>query len=66
LYRRLQSVSKAQAMEQEAIQHIQAAVNKEKNQAEFHQQTVPTVYEGNSYIDGAYWQPTSADPFNLC
>ena len=63
MYRRLQQVAKAQASEQEAMGHIQAAVNKEKNQAEFRQQAVPTVYETGSYIDGWWWKADSANPF---
>jgi hypothetical protein len=63
LYRRLQQVSKAQAAEQEAMAHIQAAVNIEKNQSEFRQQVVPTVYELPYYIDGSYYRATSYNPF---
>lgn len=64
LYRRLQQISKAQATEQEALQHIQAAVSKEKNQAEFHQQAVPTTYETGNYLDYGWVQrPTSWNPF---
>lgn len=63
LYRRLQQISKAQASEQEAMQHVQAAVSVEKNQSEFRQQAVPTVYELPYYIDGWYHRATSYNPF---
>jgi hypothetical protein len=43
--------------------HIQAAVNVEKNQSEFRQQVVPTVYELPYYIDGWYHRATSYNPF---
>lgn len=62
MYRRLQQVGKAQASEQEAMQHIQAAVNQEKNQAEFHQQVVPIQYESGNYLDGGF-DPSSSMPF---
>jgi hypothetical protein len=63
LYRRLQQISKAQASEQEAMAHIQAAVNIEKNQSEFRQQAVPVVYESDNYLDGYYERATSYNPF---
>ena len=61
LYRRLQQVAKAQEQEQEAMEHIKAAINKEKNQAEFRQQVVPTTYETGNYLD--VWWADSGNPF---
>lgn len=63
LYRRLQQVAKAQATEQEAMEHVKAAINKEKNQAEFRQQVVPTTYETGDYLDGWWWKADSGNPF---
>ena len=63
LYRRLQQVGKAQEQEQEAMDHIKAAINKEKNQAEFRQQAVPTSYETGNYLDGWWWRADSGNPF---
>jgi hypothetical protein len=63
LYRRLQQVSKAQASEQEAMAHIAAAVNIEKNQSEFRQQAMPVAYESGNYLDGYYERATSYNPF---
>ena len=62
LYRRLQQVQKAQASEQEAMEHVKAAINVEKNQSEMRQQCVPVIYESNDYLDhGGY--ATSSNPF---
>lgn len=63
LYRRLQQISKAQASEQEAMSHIAAAVNVEKNQSEMRQQVVPMAYETGSYIDIWWWRGDSFNPF---
>jgi hypothetical protein len=62
MYRRLQQIGKAQAQEAEAGEHIKAAVNKEKNQAEFRQQVVPVIYESGNYLDGGR-EPSSSYPF---
>lgn len=62
LYTRTRQLSKADAREQKAIAHVQAAVNIEKAQSEFHQQVVPIIYETGTYIDqGGY--ATSSYPF---
>ena len=50
LYTRGRQLTKADAREQKAIQHVQAAVNVEKNQSEFRQQVVPVIYEQGDYI----------------
>jgi hypothetical protein len=63
LYRRLQQIGKAQQQEQEAMQHVQAAVNKEKNQAEWRQQAVPVLYESGDYLSGGYANVSSTSPF---
>lgn len=63
LYRRLQQVGKSQEQEQEAMEHIKAAINKEKNQSEFRQQIVPTTYETGNYLDGWWWRADSGNPF---
>ena len=65
LYSRLGQISKAQAQEQMAMQHIQAAVNVEKNQSEMRQQVVPTVYETGDYLGRGFGRPTSYDPFGV-
>jgi hypothetical protein len=51
LYTRARQLTKADAREQKAIQHIQAAVNVEKNQSEHHQQVVPTIYSTGDYLN---------------
>ena len=54
LYTRARQLAKADAREQKAIQHIQAAINVEKNQSEHHQQVIPIIYDQGDYIgDGA-------------
>lgn len=63
MYRRLQQVSKAQEQEGEAMQHVTAAINKEKNQAEFRQQVVPMTYESGNYLGGWWPHGDSANPF---
>ena len=62
LYRRLQQIQKAQASEQEAMEHVKAAINVEKNQSEMRQQAVPVIYESNDYLDRGGWA-TSSNPF---
>lgn len=62
LYTKARQLTKADAREQKAIAHVQAAVNVEKNQSESFQQVIPTIYESGSYLDrGDY--VTSSYPF---
>ena len=63
LYKKARQITKAQAAEQSAMQHVQAAVNVEKNQSENRQQVVPTIYETGSYIDSGYGAVSSLTPF---
>jgi hypothetical protein len=65
LYTRARQLTKADAREQKAIQHVQAAVNVEKNQSENRQQVVPTMYESGDYLGyyGTGTYVTSAYPF---
>ena len=63
LYKTLGNTGKHQAEEGIAMQHVQAAVNVEKNQSEFRQQVVPVIYESQSYMDGG--QVGSANPFSF-
>jgi hypothetical protein len=51
LYTKARQLAKADAREQKAIAHVQAAVNLEKNQSESHQQVIPIIYESGSYLD---------------
>jgi hypothetical protein len=62
LYTRTRQLAKADAREAKGMQHVQAAVNVEKNQSEFSQQCVPTIYQHADYLDDA-WGPTSSYPF---
>jgi len=62
LYKKARQISKAQASEQSAMQHVQAAVNVEKNQSEMHQQVTPTVYEQGDYLSQGV-DATSSNPF---
>ena len=64
LYTRTRQLQKADAREQKAIAHFQAAINVEKSQSEFRQQAYPTVYDTGSYLDGRHdaW-PTSSYPW---
>lgn len=62
MYRRLGQVSKAQEQEGEAMQHVKAAINEEKNQAEWRQQAVPTMYESGDYLSGGV-RVTSSFPW---
>ena len=67
LYTRARQLTKADAREQKAIQHVQAAVNVEKNQSASFQQAIPTVYESGDYL-GLYGQgtyATSSYPFGI-
>jgi hypothetical protein len=64
LYTRLRQLQKADAREQKAIAHFQAAVNVEKAQSEFRQQVYPVVYESGNYIeDDQIWRVTSFNPW---
>jgi hypothetical protein len=62
LYTKSRNLTKADAREQKAIAHMQAAVNVEKNQSEFYQQVIPVVYDGGDYLHYGYYL-TSANPF---
>ncbi len=64
LYTKTRQLSKADAREQKAIAHVQAAVNVEKNQSEFRQQAVPTIFEEGDYLaQGTSCRVTSMTPF---
>ena len=63
LYTRARQLTKADSREQKAIQHVQAAVNVEKNQSESRQQVIPTMYEEGDYLGERYRYVTSATPF---
>jgi hypothetical protein len=62
LYTKVRQLAKADAREQKAIAHVQAAVNVEKNQSEMHQQVIPAIYETGDYMDGQS-RPTSYHPW---
>ena len=67
LYTRARQLTKADAREQKAIQHMQAAINIEKNQSASFQQTIPTIYDSGDYL-GLYGQGTyemSSYPFGI-
>jgi hypothetical protein len=63
LYTRGRQLTKADAREQKAIAHVQAAVNVEKNQSEFRQQVVPVIYESGDYLGVGAGAADSANPF---
>jgi hypothetical protein len=63
LYTKARQLTKADSREQKAIQHVQAAVNIEKNQSESRQQVIPTMYEEGDYLGERYRYVTSATPF---
>lgn len=63
LYKKARQLGKADSCEQKAIAHIQAAVNVEKNQSEFRQQVVPTIYERGDYLGHGMGRVSSAYPF---
>ena len=63
LYTKARQLTKADSREQKAIQHVQAAVNIEKNQSENRQQVIPTMYEEGDYLGERYRYVTSATPF---
>lgn len=51
LYTRGRQLAKADAREQKAIAHVQAAVQVEKNQSENRQQVIPVIYDRGDYMD---------------
>ena len=63
LYTRARNLTKADSREQKAIQHIQAAVNVEKNQSESFQQVQPTIYDQGDYLAYGYVNVNSVNPF---
>jgi len=66
LWKRLQQLAKAIADEQTAMEHVKAAINVEKNQAEWFQQAVPVSYEYGDYVRGWWWnRSTSWNPFGM-
>jgi hypothetical protein len=66
LWKRLAQINKANNEEQVAMEHIKAAINVEKNQAEWSQQVVPVSYEAGDYLRGWHQnRPTSWNPFGL-
>jgi hypothetical protein len=66
LWKRLSQVTKSSAEEQIAMEHVKAAINVEKNQAEFFQQAVPVTYDQADYLRGWWWdRPTSWNPFGM-
>jgi hypothetical protein len=65
LYTKTRQLSKADAREQKAIAHIQAAVNTEKNQSEFRQQAMPTVYETGDYLRYGTTYVSSSYPWGI-
>jgi hypothetical protein len=63
LYKKSRQITKAQAAEQSAMQHVQAAINVEKNQSENRQQVIPVIYDSGDYLNYGYKLVTSATPF---
>ena len=64
LYKRMHQLAKAKSEETDAMDHVKAAINVEKNQASFRQQVVPTIYESGNYLWGGYpHRATSWNPF---
>jgi len=63
LYTKYRQLGKADAREQKAIMHVQAAVAVEKNQSEFRQQVVPVIYEQGDYLAEMVGRVTSYRPF---
>jgi hypothetical protein len=62
LWRRLQQVQKAASDNQDAMEHVKAAINIEKNQSEFQQLVVPATYERGDYVRG-FDPVTTSNPF---
>ena len=63
LYTRARQLTKADSREQKAIQHVQAAVNVEKNQSESFQQVQPTIFDQGDYLAYGYMNVSSTNPF---
>lgn len=63
MYTRGRQLGKAAQREDFAVKHLQSAVNLEKNQTEFSQQVVPTVYELGDYLLEERYRPSSSNPF---
>ena len=63
LYTRARNLTKADSREQKAIQHVQAAVNVEKNQSESFQQVQPIIYDQGDYLAYDYVSVSSINPF---
>ena len=63
LYTRARQLTKADAREQKAIQHVQAAVNVEKNQSESFQQVIPTIYDSGDFLNAWGRYVTSSFPW---
>jgi hypothetical protein len=63
LYTKYRQLSKADAREQKATAHLQAAVNVEKNQSEFRQQVVPVIYDSGDYRSPLAEPVSSYRPF---
>ena len=63
LYTRARNLTKADSREQKAIQHVQAAVNVEKNQSESFQQVQPIIYDQGDYLAYNYVSVSSINPF---
>jgi hypothetical protein len=64
LYKRMHQLAKAKSDETDAMDHVKAAINVEKNQSSFRQQVVPTIYESGNYLWGGYpHRATSWNPF---
>jgi hypothetical protein len=63
LYTKARQLTKADAREQKAIAHVQAAVNVERGQSESFKQVIPAIYETGSYLGGDYAAVSSITPF---
>ena len=63
LFTRARNLTKADSREQKAIQHVQAAVNVEKNQSESFQQVQPIIYDQGDYLAYNYVNVSSINPF---
>jgi hypothetical protein len=63
LYTKYRQLGKADAREQKAIMHVQAAVSIEKDQSEFRQAVVPVIYEQGDYLAEMVGRVTSYRPF---
>ena len=65
LWKRLQQVQKAQTDSSDGMEHLKAAVNMEKNQAEWFQQVQPVIYERGDYLPARGVVPSSVNPFGV-